>query len=66
MVRTKIFLIMLLTYIISYLITALMVWFFNDNITYIQAIKSGTTFFFSVFLGWIPMILVYFDLEDRF
>ena len=57
-------LIFLLTYIITYVIVALLVWFFDDKIlTFVQSIKSVITFFFSVIAGMVTIMIVSFDLD---
>lgn len=66
MKRTKIMLAVIVTAILSYLFIALVVDIFHPESYYREALRHPASAFFMIIFGWIPSVVVGFDIDEKY
>ena len=65
MKSTKIMLAVLAVFILTWMIVGLIVFLLSDGFSYKQCMTHGGTIFTMLLVGWIPVVIVGNDLDDK-
>ena len=64
--KTKVMLAIIATFIVTLFTVNTIVWYLQDTATFKQSFGHGATIGIMLIVGWIPAVIVGYDVNDKF